>query len=196
MNFTVGRCRFSISPLFSAMAALLLLIDTTGMMPALLGAMLLHEAGHFCVMLAFGCPPAAVRLHLFEVAINAPVASLSSFRQGLVAAGGLLVNTAAACVCTGRFGTANWLLAVANGLPLYSLDGYQLLAAVLFGAKRRCLILAIVSTTAAVCMAGAIGLYCCRFHDPLPLLYLIYLVLLVLRGKKAKNCLASAGGMV
>ncbi|MDR1891611.1 MAG: hypothetical protein LBQ48_01155, partial [Oscillospiraceae bacterium] len=64
MTFTLFRCRFTISFYFAAMLAAMLLLDRTGIMPLSVFAALLHEAGHFLIMLACGQAPREVTLQM------------------------------------------------------------------------------------------------------------------------------------
>ncbi len=48
------------------MLTVLLVIDQTGLMGRLLGAMAIHEAGHLTMMVLVGCSPKEIRFLPFE----------------------------------------------------------------------------------------------------------------------------------
>lgn len=181
MTFHLFNCKITISPLFPGVITLLLLVDTTGMMSRMLLAVMLHECGHLAFMTGFGCLPKAVVFSPFEVNMVAGNRVLTPWQQALVSAGGILSNCVAAAAVSGDLRMINIFLAVFNGLPIFSMDGYQLLELLL---GKGSLGLTLLSTV----VLGAVGLFGCwlfwKAHNPLLLLFCSYLSVLQIRGQR------------
>jgi stage IV sporulation protein FB len=117
------------------MITILLCIDQTQMMGLVLGAMAIHELGHVTMMILVGCPPREIRFLPFEINIVSDQSCSSAWEQFSISVGGIIINLLVFLVFIGEpFGYVNLYLALFNALPLYSMDGYQILTH-LFGEK-------------------------------------------------------------
>lgn len=187
MTLRLFGCRITVSPLFMGMVTVTLLIDTTGMMGLLLGAMLLHEAGHLVWMALFRCLPKEICFLPFEINMIADEVALSRRQQGLIAAGGIFMNGLFFLVCPGPFGRINLFLAVFNGLPVYSMDGWQLLCLLIGGfAHGEGIMRSVCVVTATGLLLVSVGMLV-KEHNPMLLLFLLYMGLLGIREKKMQT---------
>lgn len=192
MSFRIFGCRIRLSPLFFILITFLLLIDRTGMMPFVLTAIFIHEAGHLLALCRCGLKPVGVEFLPFEINIEKP-AMEGNYRQELaVAAAGVAANLAAAgvaaliyrlhpCVGALSFGAANLVLGVFEALPIDGLDGYRTLTfwGCLRHGPRQRIWLRVLSfvTIGLLAAAGVFVLW--NVGNPLPLLFCLYLGVLL-----------------
>ncbi|MBR3844038.1 MAG: hypothetical protein IKM39_00855 [Clostridia bacterium] len=183
MNLKLARCSVFISPVFMGMITVLLVIDQTGLMGAMLGAMLLHEIGHLAIMAWFGCFPKEILLLPFEINIAADQSCATMFQQFCISAGGIVMNVLAFLLVRGEFGNINLYLALFNALPLYSMDGYQMVALLLYTKKRWLFVISFVTTL----VLAVLGIWLVWVHkNPMLLLFVVYLLALGV-GEKRKH---------
>ena len=137
MRVKLLGCELFISPVFMGMLTILLLIDRTGLMGCVLGAMAIHELGHLLMMVIMGVPPREMRFLPFEINIVSDQSCASSWERFCIAVGGIIFNLLVFLVFIGEtFGYINLYLALFNALPLYSMDGYQILTLLLDRKKK------------------------------------------------------------
>ncbi len=181
MTFWLGKCKVYISPLFPGLITLLLFVDTTGMMSRLLLAIAVHEGGHWLFLKWFNCMPKAVMFYPFEVNMVAGTQPLFAYQQILISCGGVLANLVLAAITGGALRFANLFLALFNLLPIYSMDGYQLLE---LGLGKHPRFLAVLSavTVGGICFVG-IWLFCIA-QNPMLLLFGLYLGVLQIRRQR------------
>jgi stage IV sporulation protein FB len=193
MSFTVKNCHITISFLFVAMLAVLLLEDKSG--TALVGilAAALHETGHLVTMNAFGVKPSQIRFTPFGIdMIKSGCADHSYQRDALISLIGPCVNLTVALLLhtlqipgCNRFVLANLVIAIFNLLPIEPLDGGQALYSLLcirFSADQSAKAVSVVSflVVTPLALAGFLIL----FHSPgnyslfLVCVYLMVLLLL------------------
>jgi Zn-dependent protease len=177
-------CKIVISPLFTGMITLMLLIDTTGLMGLLLATMLIHEAGHLFFMAWFGCLPKEICFLPFEIKMVAEKTPAIRFQQVLVSAGGILANLLTCLISFGDFRVVNLFLACFNGLPVFSMDGYQLLVVLCSFFDKLQWIPQVCSWITITCLAvfGAWSLIHSR--NPSLLLFCLYMGILTLKTKR------------
>lgn len=184
MKFVLFGCHVTVSPLFVGMLALLFFYDTASILIFTLLAMLWHELGHLVCMALCGTPPLQICLLPFEINLVQKQEASSSFRQAMIAAGGILFNLLGhALFANTPFGAANLFLALFHALPLISLDGYQLLYLALMKINKGKLLLFWVSLITLL-MLTILGIYLLwRSHNPMLLLFCLYMGLLWWRKK-------------
>ena len=184
MTFRLFGCRITISPLFMGVVTLLLFIDTTGMMGYLLLSILLHEGGHLLFMGCFGCMPKAMELKLFEVNLVSNHQTIAWWRQGLISSAGVLVNLLVAAITGGEMRQVNLGLALFNCLPIFSMDGYQLLVLVccrFCGLQRVPFVISVIT----VLLLGGVGIWLFfAGGNPLLLLFCLYMAFLQIREQR------------
>lgn len=173
MRIKLWNCYLFISPVFMGMITLFLLIDQTGLMNGLLVAMLIHELGHLVMMILLGYPPREVRFLPFEINVIADQSTASSYERFCISVGGIVANLLVGFAFLGKpFGYVNFYLALFNALPLYSMDGYQILS-LLAGQKRK--IVFWISAGITLMVLG-VGLWLLiGKNNPMLLLFGIYL---------------------
>ncbi len=186
MSFRLGQCEVTVSPLFTGLITILLLIDQTGTMSLFLLAVLIHEAGHFMLLAWFRCLPVAIWLLPFEINVASPVMSVSRFQQILISLGGVFSGVLAGMLTRGDFGVVNWFLAGFSALPVYSMDGYQVLLLLCdqMWYKRAVGLLSFITISA---IAGiGVWVFWCN-HNPMLLLFCVYMSVLQIRTKR-RSC--------
>ncbi len=101
-------------------------------------AITIHELGHLCAMIHFGCAPQKIKISAFEIKIVDSKRQLRSEKQNILI---IFLGPAANFICfipfyllylTGKgcflpFATANLSVGLFNSLPVLSLDGGQLI---------------------------------------------------------------------
>lgn len=184
MSFYIGHCYITLSPLFTGVITLMLLIDTTGMMSLFLLAMLIHEAGHLLFMRLFHCLPRQIQLLPFEVNMITDSLNGSVIQNIFISAGGVMANLLTAGMFHGDFRTVNLFLAVFNGLPIFSMDGYQIIQLL---CDRHSVLekIPMVLSAVTIALVGGLGLYLLVVaHNPLLLLFCLYMSVLAIRAKR------------
>lgn len=182
MRARLFGCELFISPVFMGMLTILLVIDRTGFMGYVLGAMAIHELGHLVMMIMVGCTPREMRFLPFEINIVADKSCASSWEQFCISVGGMIINLLVFLVFIGEvFGYINLYLALFNALPLYSMDGYQILS-LLFGRKRSLVFGVCAITTLLVFSLGCWLLIAKK--NPMLLLFALYLLALGIMEKR------------
>ncbi len=184
MRFRVGQCVITISPWFTGMLTLMLLIDTTGMMSPLLLALICHECGHLAVMMRFQCLPKSISFGLFEVNMVASNIVLQRYQKALLAGAGILVNGVLALFTSGKLQTANLYLGLFNGLPVFSMDGYQLLSLMIGNSARGKFFVHLISAVCILLLAGAGICLLVYVGNPLLLLFCLYMSFLQIRTQR------------
>lgn len=138
MRFNFLGCEIEVSVLFTSLICILLLFDKTGLMAVGLFSAAVHEAGHFTALAICRRRPDKIRFCAYGVIINKNVNSLSAGRSLAVFAGGCVFNLLAAGMFAALYFGANHLpslyfcvsnliTAVFSALPVYGLDGYDIL---------------------------------------------------------------------
>ena len=170
--------RLQISPAAALLLALIFFLDDSGLVSAVVPAVLVHELGHFVMLRAFR--RRLTRLRLGLAGLEMDYAPQLEGAQGLLcaAAGPAFGGAYALLACTlgGDFwqvsGAASFLLTVFNLLPVLPLDGGRVLLALLpEGAARR------VSLAAAAALLAGGGLIFARFRAPALLLAALWLMI-------------------
>ena len=194
LTFRFFGCAVTVSPLFTGWLTLLLLVDTTGMMSRLLPAVALHEAGHLLFLAWFDCLPRQITLSLFEVNMVMGTRSLARREQLLVSAGGVLANGLAALAFAGGFRRANLYLAAFNLLPLFSMDGYQMIEELCRPWPRLRALAPVLSLVTVAVLAG-IGIWLLvTARKPMLLLFCLYMATLQIR-RQRHSCNISPNGV-
>ena len=192
MNLWLMGCRIKVSPLFFALIAMLLLIDRTGMMPHVLCAIAVHEAGHLIVMRRFGIKPLEIALRPFEINIQKSVVCGSPREDLWVSLAGIAANFLCVLLAAAiwiifswgwalQWGVCNFVLGTFEALPIAGLDGYRALYCI--GCLRHDprprmrLIFLSYFTLALLIIASSIVIW--EIGNPLPLLFCLYMGLLL-----------------
>ncbi len=182
MRAKLFGCELFVSPVFMGMLTILLVIDKTGWMGYLLGAMAIHELGHLVMMIMVGCTPREMRFLPFEINIVADQSCACPWERFCISVGGIIMNVLVFLVFIGEaFGYINLYLALFNALPLYSMDGYQMLS-LLFGQKRN-----FVFGISAIATLVVLGFGCWLLivgKNPMLILFSIYLLALGVMEKR------------
>lgn len=133
LKFRLGGVEWRLSLLFPAAVVVLLTLDGSGTAAWCLAASVMHEGGHFLMLLLCGGKPAVVAAGIFGVRIEQDGrARLSYARNLLVSLAGPAVNllSAAVLVLTGGWtvpAMVHGTMAAMNLLPIEPLDGGQAL---------------------------------------------------------------------
>ena len=192
MNLWLFGCRVRLSPLFFLLIALLLLIDRTGMMPFVLCAIVVHESGHLACMRRYGMKPVEIALLPFEINIQKRALSGDGRQELAVSAAGVLANLLVAALAAGiywlhpflwalRLLVCNAVLGIFEALPIAGLDGYRTLQnlSVIQRGPQRQIILTILSYVTLGLLVTAGGVYFWNAGNPIPLLFCLYLGILL-----------------
>lgn len=143
MNCIVLGCRLKISFCFIALVAAMLIIDHSGAMIWGMIAAILHELGHIFAMALQGGRPNEIRFGLFDIAIiDAQRKRNDYLHDAFVLLAGPFVNFLAGIIFYALFVVSkvefmlipawqNLFLGLMNILPIESLDGGQILFALL-----------------------------------------------------------------
>ncbi len=131
LSVTIGGIHCKISLLFPAVLLVLLYHDPSGVAVTGVFAALIHECGHIIAMLILSYRPNTIALSIYGAKIDTQTHP-PSFHMLFIAAAGPLVNIAAAMiafVCNGKaeFRIIHLSLAAINMIPVYPLDGGQML---------------------------------------------------------------------
>lgn len=173
MRFSLARCQIFVSPIFMGMITILLILDQSGTMGATLGAMVIHELGHLVVMGVVGCFPQKIYLLPFEINLVSDQSGNSMGERFCISFGGILANVLVWLFVGGKFGNINFFLALFNGLPLYSMDGYQILCQVFRNQIGWVYGISGITTLLVLCLG--VWLLVVN-HNPMLLLFIIYLL--------------------
>lgn len=164
------RTDFDISPGFALAAAIIYFFDRQGIFALIVISCIVHEAGHYLVLLAFGAKPRLVRLELTGAAMYFDENRLSYAKEVLAALAGpffgaLLALSAAALHCYALAGVSA-VLSAFNLIPAGGLDGGRALHAVLSAltgenkADRAVSVVTFVLSLLMLAAGLALGLYC------------------------------------
>ncbi len=124
--------RFRLSLLFPAAVIVMLSLDKSGLTALCLAASLLHELGHFVMMLLCRDHPACVTLDVFGMRVERrPTQRLGYPALCAVSLAGPLINAACTAVLPSEAALVHGVLAVFHLLPVTSLDGGEALYALL-----------------------------------------------------------------
>lgn len=127
MNFKFKGCKITINFYFFAIAAIISLLDSDGMMIGGMVSALLHEFGHLITMMIIPEQiPSEVTITPFGIRIkNNPIAEFVRGRIIVLAAGSFvnLLLTAIFISILPRFAAMNFVLGTINLLPVDTLDG-------------------------------------------------------------------------
>ncbi len=196
--------RVTVNPLFFAVLALLVFIDSTSYMLVILCAALLHECGHLYALYRFRVPVRELKFLPFGISITqSPSHVLSYGRELAVALAGPAVNLAlfAALWLLSQFWTpprlaalfalANATFFAANLAPMLPLDGGRALYAVLqrsLGPRRSEIIMGILTCVLSFCTIafGGYILYATGFNYSLAVIGIYLLACFALSLKKKK----------
>ncbi len=148
MCFNFLGIRIEIKFLFVAVAALLLLLDVSGVMLCAFLSSAVHELAHLAVLLAFKGEITAVTFEAFGIRI-ARLDSLLFFEELIVLLAGPLTNILVFFICgkaasqtVSLIGAVNLSIGIFNLLPVGALDGGRMASLILMTAlgenKGRC----------------------------------------------------------
>jgi len=129
MTFAFKKLQIHISFLFLAVFFAVAFFDKSGLFGLSMLALLIHEAGHFCVMFLCGKRVTALSFRLFGIEIISRESVLSYPKEILIAAGGIVYNIAVFFAFKNVyffFAAINLVVACYNLLPIGSLDGGQI----------------------------------------------------------------------
>ncbi|MBR7070574.1 MAG: hypothetical protein IKI29_00155 [Clostridia bacterium] len=133
MRFKLFGTQIYISFFFSAVIALALAVDRSGLLLPTFGAVVLHEAGHLLALNFTGCAPTAIRLIPASVQIVRPFCKKPT-DETLIAVCGPLSNFLFSILFVVlwrgtdsfallRFSFINLIIGIFNLLPVAGLDG-------------------------------------------------------------------------
>jgi Zn-dependent protease len=109
---------------------------------------------------------------------------LPIFQQFLIAAGGILGNLVSLFFFDGNFFVVNLFLAGFSALPIYSMDGYQLICLLCSISPKVSVVPKIISTITIVLVA-VIGVWLLfSKKTPMLLLFCLYMVILEVKAKR------------
>lgn len=142
MKFKFLGTEIYISFLFSAVLSFMLVTDRSGLALPTLFAVFIHESGHLLAMWAAGCQPKAIRLIPASVQIIREIPLIKTKQSVAISLCGPAANIIVFLSLFAnfylfksesslRFAILNLILAVFNLLPVYGLDGGDLLCLIL-----------------------------------------------------------------
>ena len=135
IRFVFGGFTVEFTFLFAATVTFCLLTDESGVSALAMSACLLHELGHLLAFAAAGSRPRAMVFELTGIRLVPPERAPGFAQNLLIQSGGVLANLACgAAFWASGFSTAaavHLALACFSLLPLRTLDGGQILSAVL-----------------------------------------------------------------
>ena len=127
MIFTLFGINIKVEFLFTAVVALLCVIDTKGIMWMSFAAVILHELGHVAAMLILKVKIRQVRLSSCGVLIDSEYCA-DCFKGAIIALAGPLVNIAVySAVPFSDFGLVMLVTGVFNLIPITGTDGGDIL---------------------------------------------------------------------
>lgn len=185
--------------MFVMVITALLLLDTTGQIPVILLATIIHEAGHLIVMGALHRLPRKIRFLPFAIDIVAGPGCSSPLQEALIHSSGILSNIICfiGSLVGWRFWPSELLLIFAaanlgillfNLFPVLSLDGWHIVHCLLsaFGLCEPTTdkIMALISTVFLSILCGAGIFLTIRHYNPTLLLFCIYVFILSFSPKK------------
>lgn len=186
LSFSVGKTKIYISFSFTVCITLLALLDKSGLLFISFIAVFLHEIGHYIALKTLGIKSIEVSFVLAAIKLNIQE-YIDNKRLAIIAGAGPLFNLLLSGVIfidnyyLKYFGAANFLLFIFNMLPVYNLDGGDVLRFFLCsifkenGEKIFKYVSIIVITTFFV----PIGvLFMLKFSNPTILLVGIYLIIM------------------
>lgn len=198
MNFNIGKTPVFVSPLFPILISIILLVDTTGIMLFGLTSAFFHELGHIVCMIKLGKTIDKVALSPCGILID--TSGVSSYKSDLlVALCGPLTNLLLFVVfafvflkfksvevlyfCASNFG-----LFLFNILPVFGLDGMDVIRAMLLknhSVSKTEKICKIISFCFLMfCLVLGVVFVCLDKINPTFLLCLIYLLIVFLLNAK------------
>ena len=133
LKFRICGINFGVSILFPAALIVMFTLDPGSLTVWCTAASLMHEAGHFLAIYAFGHKPSAIRAGIFGVCVvQNPHIPASSVESMIISLSGPAVNAASFAIIYFTVGMTSaaivhLTLAVFNLLPVESLDGGQAL---------------------------------------------------------------------
>ncbi len=207
LEIRIGGIPVRVSLLFPAAVVVLLTLDTAGTAGWCLAASAMHEAGHFLLLLAFGCRPACIHMGIFGVRVEQNGSRpLSYGRNVLVSLAGPAVNLITFTVLYLAGGwtvpaAVHFVLGVFNLLPIEPLDGGQALFCLLalFVSERtanRVVMAVSVLVLFPLGVAGWMVMLGSRYNFSLlaVCVYLFLLILLKADPQRGRQCLRPKRG--
>ena len=189
--------RVTVNPLFFAVLALLVFIDSTSYMLVILCAALLHECGHLYALYRFRVPVRELKFLPFGISITQSPSHVLSYGRDLAvnlalfAALWLLSQFWTPPRLAALFALANATFFAANLAPMLPLDGGRALYAVLqrsLGPRRSEIIMGILTCVLSFCTIafGGYILYATGFNYSLAVIGIYLLACFALSLKKKK----------
>ena len=206
--------KVSVNPLFFAVLALLVFIDSTSYMLVILCAALVHECGHLYALYRFHVPVRQLKFLPFGISITPSPSHVLGYGQELVVAlAGPAVNLVLFLIpwlvsqvwtpprLVALFALANATFFAANLVPMLPLDGGRALSAVLqrtLGPRRSGIVMGILTCILSLCTIafGGYILYATGFNYSLAVIGIYLLVCFALSLKKPKPRAGPGGGTV
>ncbi len=126
MEFILKNTKISLSPLFFAVLTAFLLIDKNGIAFPVIIFSILHELGHFLMLLLIKTRPNSVKLSVFGIHMEL-LQNLSTEKKCAVLISGFTVNFILAAILfilgQRQYGYISLFIGIFTALPLSSTDG-------------------------------------------------------------------------
>ena len=199
MYFKIYKTLIFISPLFSILISIILLVDTTGIMLFGFLSAFLHELGHVVCMLFVGKTVEKIVLSPCGILIETSGVS-NYFSDLLIALSGPAVNLILGVVSLIALSTvhttsllyfcaSNFGLFLFNSLPVFGLDGMDVLRSFLqrrYSYSKTTIICKIISTS-FLCVCAVSSVIFTLFDKINPTIYICLLYLLIISLINAKK---------
>ena len=196
MTIKIFGSKITISFLFTALIALLLLFDKSGIFVLALIAIIIHETGHLLAMKLLKQTPLEIRMMPAGVIITKNKILTSFKDEFIIASGGIILNLYFTiifvifykCQISERFflslAIINIIIAIFNMLPIYGLDGYDMLRILLCRKNEKAHIMIIISsvTICLILILGIILFY--KYYNPTLMITALYLIILTILNLK------------
>ena len=198
MSFNIGKTSFFISPLFALLISIILLVDTTGIMLFGFTSAFFHELGHIICMVCRGKTIDKIALSPCGILID--TSGISTYKSDLLVAlcgplTNLLLFVISAFVLSIYktnallyFSASNFGLFLFNVLPVFGLDGMDIIRAMLLKnhsytkTQKICKIISLCFLVFCLVL-GAVCVYLDKIN-PTFLICLIYLLIISLLNAK------------
>ena len=196
MTIKIFGSKITISFLFTALIALLLLFDKSGIFVLALIAIIIHETGHLLAMKLLKQTPLEIRMMPAGVIITKNKILTSFKDEFIIASGGIILNLFFTIIfvifykyqISQRFflslAIINIIIAIFNMLPIYGLDGYDMLRILLCRKNEKAHIMIIISsvTICLILILGIILFY--KYYNPTLMITALYLIILTILNLK------------
>ncbi|OJU10134.1 MAG: hypothetical protein BGN88_12200 [Clostridiales bacterium 43-6] len=188
MTFKIFGCKITVSFLFTALIALLLLFDRSSIFVLTLISVIIHESGHLIMMKLLNQVPDAIKVIPAGVIITKN--KICSYRDEiLISSGGIFFNVIITAVFSVLYrfhisenfslsvAMVNLFIAFFNMLPVNGLDGYEIIKNITRCKSHRMTVVSVV-TLVLLLIFGVVLFY--WYFNPTLMITSVYLIILTI----------------